>query len=118
MEIRAIPTDHFSNEKLHYPSYALTFSTGRKKILLTGDLSMDFHDFPKGTGADLAFCELTHYSLEKILHVLACEKFGKLVFTHIGDQWHGSEAEMKFRQLVSSLPYPAEIAHDGERYEL
>ena len=118
LEINAFPTDHFSNESFHYPSFALTFSTMGKKLLLTGDLSRDFHDFPKGTQADIAFCELTHYALENHLPTLAAEKFGKLVFTHIGDQWHGKEAEARFQQLVSCLPYPAVIARDGDEFEL
>ena len=118
LEIEAVPTDHFSNEKLRYPSYALTFSAAGKKLLLTGDLSRDFHDFPKGIQADMVFCELTHYALENHLQTLAGEKFGKLVFTHIGDQWHGKEAQARFRQLVSALPYPTVMAHDGDAFEL
>ena len=118
LSVCGIPTDHFSNENLRYPSSALFFRHGGKKILYTGDLSKDFHDFPVGTEADMAFCELTHYSLGQALDVLKKEKFGKLVFTHIGNAWHGQEAEEKFRRMVSVLPYPAVIAHDGDEFEL
>lgn len=118
LSVCGIPTDHFSNENLHCPSSALLFRNGGKKILYTGDLAKDFHDFPSGTEADMVFCELTHYSLEQALKVLKKEKFGKLVFTHIGNAWHGREAEEKFRRMVSVLPYPAVIAHDGNEFEL
>lgn len=118
LKVNGIRTDHFSNENLHYPSYAVMFEHQGKKILHTGDLSRDFHDFPVGTEADMAFCELTHYPLGKALPILAGEKFGKLVFTHIGNEWHGQAAEAKFRQMVSGLPYPAVIAHDGDEFDL
>ena len=114
----AIPTDHFSNEKRSYPSWAFKFAISEKKLLFTGDLSADFHDFPAGNPVDLAFCELTHYNLDRALPVLMGEKFGKLVFTHIGNQWHGAEAEATFRQKAAELPYPAVIAHDGDQFEL
>ncbi len=118
VEITPLATDHFSNEGLDHPSCALVFSAQGKKILLTGDLSRDLHDFPRGTEADLAFCELTHYRLENALPMLAGEKFGRLVFTHIGNEWHGAAGEEKFRSLAAGLPYPVEIAHDGEEFEL
>ncbi|MBQ9337102.1 MAG: MBL fold metallo-hydrolase [Lentisphaeria bacterium] len=116
--ITPLATDHFSNEGLHHPSCALQFSAGKKKILLTGDLSRDLHDLPRGTGADLAFCELTHYRLKDALDVFAGEKFGRLVFTHIGNEWHGADAEAGFLRLAAGLPFPAAIARDGDEFEL
>ena len=89
-----------------------------KTLLFSGDLSRDFHDFPAGVSADLAFCELTHYDLDRAIPVLAAAGFGRLVFTHIGDQWHGAEAEKLFREKAVHLPYPAVIAHDGDEFEL
>jgi hypothetical protein len=44
------------------------------------------------------------------------ECFGKLVFTHIGDEWHGDAAEKLFTQMVSPLPYSAVMAHDGDEF--
>ncbi|MBO4631183.1 MAG: MBL fold metallo-hydrolase [Lentisphaeria bacterium] len=118
VEITPLATDHFSNEGLREPSCALVFSAQGKKVLLTGDLSRDLHDFPRGTKADLAFCELTHYRLERALPVLAGEQFGRLVFTHIGNEWHGAGAGVEFRRITAGLPYPVEIAHDGDEFEL
>ncbi|MBE6368136.1 MAG: MBL fold metallo-hydrolase [Lentisphaerae bacterium] len=114
--VEAIPTDHFSNEKLSYPSWALKFSTADKTMLFAGDLARDFHDFPTGHPADVAICELTHFALDKALDVLQKERFGKLIFTHIGNEWHGLEAAKTFSELVKDLPYSAVMAHDGDEF--
>ena len=118
LQVEAIRTDHFSNENKDYPSWAFKFDTAGKTMLFTGDVAKDFHDFPRGIAADIAFCELTHYALDRALPVLAKESFGKLVFTHIGDEWHGEAAEKLFTQMVSLLPYCAVMAHDGDEFEV
>ena len=66
----------------------------------------------------MAFCELTHYALDKALPVLDKERLGKMVFTHVGDEWHGNEAEKRFAEMVECLPYPAVMAHDGDEFVL
>jgi len=117
LSVRAVPTEHASNEGRDFPSFALEFTApDGRRILFTGDLSYDFHDFPAGTGADMAFCELTHYNLAHALPTLAKERFGRLIFNHVGNQWHGSEAEKRFREMTRDLPYPCVIAHDGDRF--
>lgn len=118
LNIEAIPTDHFSNEGLSFPSYALKFIFDGKTVLFTGDLAKDFHDFPQNIPANLAFCELTHYSLEKTLQTLAKQPFRKLIFTHIGNEWHGETAESLFATMTASLPYPCHLAHDGDTFQL
>lgn len=118
VQVEAIATDHFSNENKSFPSWALKFTSGSKTVLFSGDVAKDFHDFPVGNPADMAFCELTHYPLENALPTLSAEKFGKLVFTHIGDQWHGKEAEKIFAEMVKVLPYQAVMAHDGDEFVL
>ena len=118
LQVEAIATDHFSNENRSFPSWALKFSLPEKTVLFTGDLAKDLHDFPRGHAADMAFCELTHFALDRALTELAEEKFGQLVFTHVGNEWHGAEAEELFRELVSVLPYPAVLAYDGDEFEL
>ena len=118
VQVEAIATDHFSNENKCFPSWAFKFTTGGKTVLFTGDVSRDFHDFPVGNPSDMAFCELTHYPIDKALPVLAKEQFGKLVFTHIGDEWHGQEAEDRFAEKVRVLPYASVMAHDGDEFEL
>jgi len=116
--LTAIPTDHFSNERKSFPSYALLLDCGGKRVLFTGDLSVDFHDFPRGISADLAFCELTHFHFERYLPVLAEQKFGRLVFTHIGDEWHGEENVARWAAIAGKLPYPSVMAHDLDTFTI
>ena len=116
--LEAIATDHFSNERLAFPSYALVLTAGRRRVLFTGDLSRDFHDFPQGVAADLAFCELTHYNLENALPTLSKQRFGRLVFYHVGDEWHGAENVARWAGLAARLPYPAVLANDFDRFVL
>lgn len=116
--LEAIPTDHFSNEGLAFPSYALLLKCDGKTALFTSDLSKDFHDFPQGIKADIAFCELTHYHLGKAMPTLAKQDFGRLVFTHIGDEWHGAENVARWREWVKPLPYPTVMAHDLDSFTI
>ena len=117
LKVRAVPTEHASNEGRDFPSFALEFTAPEgTRVLFTGDLSYDFHDFPAGIEADMAFCELTHYDLAHALPVLVKERFGRLIFNHVGNQWHGADAEKRFREMTRDLPYPCAIAHDGDRF--
>jgi ribonuclease BN (tRNA processing enzyme) len=117
--LAAIPTDHAFNERGTFPSYALTLDLPNgRRILFTGDLARDFHDFPAGTRADLAFCELTYYDLAKAIPTLARETFRQLVFTHIGNEWQTPDAPASFADLANRLPYPARIADDGDAFEI
>ena len=116
--LTAISTDHFSNEGLAYPSYALTLESSSRRVLFTGDLSADFHDFPKDLPADIAFCELTHFNLYHALPTLAAQSYGRLVFTHIGDEWHGDDNIERWASLARQLPYPAFLAHDLDSFSL
>lgn len=115
-DMEAIPTDHCFNEQSVFPSFAFEFTFQNSKVLFTGDLAWDFHDFPAGRSVDLAFCELTHYDLHRALPVLAKQNFKRLVFNHVGDQWHGAQAESYFRELTRDLPFPCTIGHDGESF--
>jgi len=115
VHMEAIPTDHCFNEKAVFPSYAYEFTAGNGcKVMFTGDLAWDFHDFPGGRTEDLVFCELTHYSLMSALPTLKKQNFSRLVFNHVGDNWHGEQAEALFRDVVKDLPFPCAIGHDGE----
>ena len=114
--VTAIPTAHASNEKLDFPSFAYLFETGGKRILFSGDLARDLRDFPVDIPADISFIELTHYALEKALPLLAKAPFKKAVFNHVGNEWHGKEAEMRFAEMTGVLPFPCAIAHDAEEF--
>ena len=101
--IRAIPTEHCwcEEEKRHYPSFAylLTAPSGRR-IFISGDLACDFHDFPEGIEADIAFCELTHYPIDRAFPVFRRQPYGKLVFIHVNDAWHDAGAEARLAEWL------------------
>lgn len=114
----AIRTDHFSNENKSFPSFALQFYNQGKSILFTGDLSKDLHDFPLQRPADTAVCEMTHFSAVQAVEILKNESYKQLIFNHIGNPWHGREAEAKLYELCSVLPYKTVIANDGDVFEI
>ena len=121
VKVTAFPTRHFGNEKLDYPSYALALEAEGKRLVVTGDLRSDFSDFPKeafGGGADLGCCELTHYDLAAALPILAQAPVKKMVFHHIGNEWHRPGGAALFRQYCQKLPYPCVMAEDGEEFTL
>ena len=113
-KLTAIPTAHASNEKLDFPSFALLFEVNDKRLFFSGDLARDLRDYPVGIAADIHFIELTHYSFENALPLLAKSDFKRAVFNHVGDVWHGDAAEKRFAELTEKLPFPCTIAHDGE----
>ena len=87
-------------------------------MIYTGDLRFDFADFPRGEFKQPAgcICECTHFPLERAVEVLGALPVRKLVCTHVADRWHGGEGEAEFRRLVSALPFPVALAHDGDEF--
>jgi len=101
-------------------SFAYQLEAEGKRVIYTGDLSGDFSDFPEiaqTEPCDLCICEMTHFPPEKALPVLAKIPIRRLIFNHIHDPWHG-EGEERLKQIFASLPYPFEIAHDGDVFEV
>ena len=39
-------------------------------------------------------------------------------FVHVHNPWHGEEGEGRLRDILSPLPFPFEIAHDGDEFEV
>lgn len=117
-QLTAIPTAHASNERLVFPSFALLFEAAGKRILFSGDLAKDLRDYPAGVAADIYFMEITHYLLDNALPLLAKSDFKQVVFNHVGNEWHGKEAEKLFAEKSSILPFPACLAHDGEEFRV
>ena len=116
--LQAIPTAHASNEKKDFPSFALLFEISGKRLLFSGDLARDLRDYPAGISADIYFMEITHYPFEDALPLLAESDFKTAVFNHVGDQWHGADAEKQFYEMSSILPFPCFLAHDGDVFTL
>ena len=110
----------------HLPSvlpslFAFTFSSNGRRILYSGDLSADLHDYPlcaKETYFDLCLLEATHFSPETALPHLRLSQFGKLLFVHVHTTWQSQQGEEALLRAYASLPYPVFISKDGARFTL
>lgn len=118
--VKAVPTRHFENENLSFPSFAFVLKNAGEHCLYTGDLKYDFSDFPFAEcGAEVScVCELTHYPLENVATRLAVTPLRQLIFNHVGNRWHGKGPEEEFRVLTSGFPYPVRLAADGDSFEV
>ena len=68
VKITPLANDHMKRKNA--PSYGFLFETENIRIIHTGDLSADFHDFPKiDAPVDICVCEATHIhtGLEKFI---------------------------------------------------
>lgn len=110
IDVTAIRTDHIKG----YPSYAFTVNARGKKILITGDLATDFHDYPEAAAKevfDVIVCELAHFSVEHAYPKLVQSKAKQLIFTHVYPGNEKNVAEVTF-------PYPVSVAVDGAVYHI
>jgi len=117
----AYPTDHIPSSPIKPCtfSYILNDKTQGKRLLHTGDLWVDFHDYPKillDEHFDLLVCEATHYKQETAAPLFAQSKIDRLIFNHIGNKWHG-EGETQLLDYCKDLPYPVTVSHDGDEFD-
>ncbi|MBT3380539.1 MAG: ribonuclease Z [Lentisphaerae bacterium] len=118
LSVAAVPTEHMA--PLGAPSFAYVLEAEGKRIVTTGDLRGDFADFPeviRQERCDLCICEITHYKPEVALPLLMACPIDRLILNHVHDPWHG-EGEARLRAIMADLPYPVEIAHDGDEFTL
>lgn len=118
IRVEAIATRHLPERNILPRSYAFLLHCHGKRILLSGDLSPDFSDFPLICGCDLAVSELTHFQPETAMEFLQRLPCHKLPFTHIHDPWDTDDGRKRFLAFSVRLPYPCEIAKDGNVYEI
>ena len=110
IEVTAIETDHICG----FPSYAYKVEACGRKLLFTGDLSTDFHDYPEialQEDFDVIVCEITHFSLEHALQKIVNSRTKQLIFNHV---YPGNEERCR----ESDFPFPVLIADDGTVYKL
>lgn len=120
VRVSCIPTEHI--KAINAPSYAFLLETDSCRILHTGDLTGDFHDFPEidpEKPLDLCVCEATHvgYRLEAFLERIAKFPIKQFVFNHIGPLWTDGKEKI-LEDAVSGLPFPVLVARDGSKLEL
>lgn len=99
-------------------TFAYLFEAEGKKMLYSGDLTMDFSDFPMDAlddGVDLCVCECTHYPVALAVERLSWKKVGRLLFNHVGDRWASCETESNLTgQFEGKFPGKCSVAHDGD----
>lgn len=120
LRIKAVRTEHLGKDK---PSYAFVFEAEGKKVLFTGDLTGDFHDFPYGEQYDLIVCELAHGEMHELKKCLERARCDEVVFYHMT-----SEASLIEKLGVDriglleadkdSLCFHYKFAYDGMEIEI
>ncbi|MBR2930969.1 MAG: MBL fold metallo-hydrolase [Clostridia bacterium] len=116
ISVRAIKTRHLEHGK--YPSYAFIIEGEGKKMLYTGDLEMDFLDYPAeahNEQFDLVLCELVHFNSESPdmdINLVLNTKTKRFVFTHYRNV---DRARPLFE--LPSLPFELRVATDGDVFE-
>jgi len=119
LQAAAEPTQHMKHPDFPI-SFAYVLRAEGKRIVYTGDLCADFSDFPRAAQdepCDVCICEATHYDPREALPTLMESPIRRLILTHIHDPWHG-EGEQELGDILSGLPYPVEIAHDGDEFQV
>lgn len=112
--VSAVPTEHLFNGE--FPSYAFVVETSDKKILYTGDLACDFHDYPQivfEEDFDAIVCELVHFDVETNMQTIAKSRTKKLIFTHMAPR---NIPTIKSNE--EKFPYPVYIAEDNMVFEI
>lgn len=114
LKVTPIANDHMKKANT---SYCYLFEIGGKRILHTGDLAADFHDFPKITEpVDICVCEATHIHnrLGQFIEDIKDLPIKKLVFNHIGPLWTDGK-EYILEEAVKILPFPVVVARDNTK---
>ena len=109
IRVTAIRTEHCGKS---VPSYAFMVETDDgKRVLFTGDLAYDFHDFPTvafDSHFDLVISELVHLAPDKASEILKNVDTKLLIFSHLG------ASNVKALQAHNvSFRFPYVIAIDG-----
>ena len=121
LKVSAIPTDHM--KAIGQPTYAFVFEAEGKKVLFTGDLAGDFHDFPIGEHYDLIVCELAHgdvKSVERCVRESDCER---VIFYHMSTdpfvlEKLGVDRTQTLKDASKNFDFSSEFAYDGYETEV
>ena len=110
--VSAIPTDHIGGA----PTYAYVIEAEGKKLLFTGDLSGDFHDYPTivfEEDFDAVVSEFTHFRLDTCVPKMINSRTKQMIFTHVA--WYNID---EINTVTDQFPFPFYIAQDGNIYEI
>ncbi|MBE6778955.1 MAG: MBL fold metallo-hydrolase [Ruminococcaceae bacterium] len=112
--VEAIPTEHIAYENA--PSYAFYITAEGKRLLLTGDLTEDAHDFPAVAFTeefDVIISELTHFTPSSAVSIFSRCRTKQLIFHHV----RPNTAE-EMLPLCPQFPFSTVIANDGDAFTL
>lgn len=117
IKVTAFGTRHIKSEGEPI-TFGYLFEAEGKRMLYSGDLTMDFSDFPMKAlekGVDLCVCECTHYPIALAVERLAKAKIGRFLFNHVGDRWASCETEGNLtEQFEGKFSGKCAVAHDGD----
>ncbi|MBQ7822172.1 MAG: ribonuclease Z [Clostridia bacterium] len=120
LKVEAIQSHHLKiNDE--YVSYSFVVETEGKRVLFTGDLSCDAHDFPTVSAEkefDLCVSESTHFKPHHVAEALGKARFKRIIFNHIWDEWRTPEGEAEWLRGLSNVTCPMEFAREGKTYEI
>jgi len=118
VKVSAVKTDHIKGD---FDSFAYIIECEGKKIIFTGDLTDDLHDYPQVIGEenfDAVVSELCHYRkgfgfIPGTIDKIKASKTKKIIFTHI---YPGADTDM--RKIQDTLPFESHIANDNDIFEI
>lgn len=116
LKMTAYPNCHLAHEPARSLSFLIELEG--KKFFFSGDVCGDLRDFPKTEidGVDAAFFEMTHYPFAKAVELFRKMKIKRLILQHVWEEWDTEPQRQEFMRLTSIIPYPVEIAEDGNEY--
>lgn len=122
--VRAVPTDHIHGDRPL--TYAYILEAEGKRLLYTGDLTADLHDYPACAFSeefDVCVMEATHYQPNVLLPLLERTHVKKLIFVHVHTHYGASQNGTlchpdKLMEMIRLLPFPAFLSQDGSRYHI
>ncbi len=115
IKVSAVKTDHIKG----FDTFAYVIEGEGKRVVLTGDLCDDLHDYPETIltePCDAVITELCHYrkpfgfvpgSIEKLMQ----SKTKKIIFGHI---YPGGDDDME--KIRNTFPFETAIASDGDTF--
>jgi ribonuclease BN (tRNA processing enzyme) len=120
VRVRAIPTEHLGKGN---PCYAYVFEAEGKRVLFSGDLTDDLHDFPSGEHYDLVICELAHGQIPALISRLNGAGVGRVIFNHMStDPVILEKIQMDRIGLLEkekdAIAFSYELASDGLELEV
>lgn len=120
LKVTAYGTKHIQSNNDEPITFSYVFEAEGKRILYSGDLTMDFSDFPVdaiGDGVDLCVCECTHYAAALAVEKLGNQPVKRLVFNHVGDRWADADGEKRLvAQFEKHYDNRCKVAHDGDEF--